>query len=369
MRITSIHLTDFRNYARAELRPCEGVTVLYGDNAQGKTALLEAVVLSCTGRSHRTPRDRELIRWEQEAGRVFICAQRRDGGHEVDMLLSRQKRKTVKVNGRVLQRTGELMGHVSGVLFAPEDLRMVKDGPSERRRFIDMELSQIRPAYYYALQRYAHALMQRNQLLRDIPLNASLKATLEDWDAQLARHGAAIMAMRTDFIRRISEAAHENHLEISGGREELRARYLPSLETESDDPERALLSALAVARETDIRRGATTVGPHRDDLMLTLSGMDVRIYGSQGQQRTAALSLKLAELDIMRRELGEAPVLMLDDVMSELDPQRRRHLLSRLRGIQTIVTCTDLSDLAEAEIGAAWRVQNGAIRPEGGEDT
>ena len=368
MRITSIQLTDFRNYARAELRPCEGVTVLYGNNAQGKTALLEAVVLSCTGRSHRTPCDRELIRWEQEKGRVLIRAERRDGSHEVDMLLSQQSRKIVKVNGRTLQRTGELMGHVSGVLFAPEDLRMVKDGPAERRRFIDMELSQIRPAYYYALQRYAHALMQRNRLLRDIPLNPSLKSTLEDWDAQLARHGAAIMAMRADFVRAISEAAHDNHLEISGGLEDLRARYMPSLDTEESDTERALMGALFVARENDIRRGTTTVGPHRDDLMLTLSGVDVRVYGSQGQQRTTALSLKLAELDIMRRELGEAPVLMLDDVMSELDPKRRRHLLGRLRGIQTIVTCTDLSDLAEAEIGAAWRIQAGEIVSEGGDE-
>ena len=368
MRITSIQLTDFRNYARAELRPCEGVNVLYGNNAQGKTAMLEAVVLSCTGRSHRTPRDRELIRWDCDSGRVLIRAERRDGGHEVDMLLRCEGRKTVKVNGRALQRTGELMGHVSGVLFAPEDLRTVKDGPAERRRFIDMELSQIRPAYYYALQRYAHALMQRNKLLRDIPLNPSLRATLEDWDAQLARHGAAIMAMRAGFIRQISEAAHENHLEISGGQENLRARYLPSLDIDAENPERALMEALFAARENDIRRAATTVGPHRDDLVLTLSGMDVRAYGSQGQQRTAALSLKLAELDIMRRELGEAPVLMLDDVMSELDPRRRRHLLNRLSGVQTIVTCTDLSDLAEAEIGAAWRIQNGVVCPEGGEE-
>ena len=368
MRITSIQLTDFRNYARAELRPCEGVTVLYGNNAQGKTALLESVVLSCTGRSHRTARDRELIRWEQETGRVLVRAERRDGSHEVEMLLSQQKRKTVKVNGRVLQRTGELMGHVSGVLFSPEDLRMVKDGPAERRRFIDMELSQIRPAYYYALQRYAHALMQRNKLLRDMPLNHALRATLEDWDAQLARSGAAIMTMRAEFVRHISEAAHENHLEISGGLEELRVRYVPSLQTEAADLERALTEALFVARETDLRRGTTTVGPHRDDLMLTLSGMDVRVYGSQGQQRTTALSLKLAELDIMRRELDEPPVLMLDDVMSELDPQRRRQLLGRLKGIQTIVTCTDLSDLAEAEIGAAWRISGGTIRPEGGDE-
>lgn len=360
MHITRLELRQFRNYETAELRPCEGVTVLYGNNAQGKTALLEAIVLSCTGRSHRTPRDKELIRWGQEAGRVFVQAEKRDGSHEVEMLLSTMRRKTVKVNGSVLQRTGELMGHINGVLFAPEDLRMVKDGPAERRRFIDMELSQIKPSYYYALQHYAHALMQRNKLLRDIAIKPALADMLEDWDAQLARYGAAIMVERQAFIARISESAHENHLEISGGQEDLEARYVPSLDLQNE-PGQALLKALRVARDVDIRRGTTSVGPHRDDLMLTLSGMDVRIYGSQGQQRTTALSLKLAELDIMRREIDEWPVLMLDDVMSELDPKRRRQLLGRLRGIQTIVTCTDMSDLADAEIGAAWRIQNGTI--------
>ena len=353
MHITRLELRQFRNYEQAELRPCEGVTVLYGNNAQGKTALLEAIVLCCTGRSHRTSRDKELIRWGQEAGRVFVQAEKRDGSHEVEMLLSSLRRKTVKVNGSALQRTGELMGHVNGVLFAPEDLRMVKDGPAERRRFIDMELSQIKPSYYYAL-------MQRNKLLRDIALKPSLSDMLEDWDAQLARYGAAIMRERQAFIALISDSAHENHLEISGGQEDLKARYVPSLDAQ-DEPAQALLKALRVARDVDIRRGTTSVGPHRDDLTLTLSGMDVRVYGSQGQQRTTALSLKLAELDIMRREIGEWPVLMLDDVMSELDPRRRRQLLGRLKGIQTIVTCTDMSDLAEAEIGAAWRIQNGTI--------
>ena len=360
MRITCLELRQFRNYEEAVLHPCEGVTVLYGNNAQGKTALLEAIVLSCTGRSHRTSRDKELIRWGQEAGRVFVQAEKRDGSHEVEMLLSTMRRKTVKVNGSVLQRTGELMGHVNGVLFAPEDLRMVKDGPAERRRFIDMELSQIKPSYYYALQHYAHALMQRNKLLRDIPMKPALSDMLEDWDAQLARYGAAIIQARRAFIARISESAHENHLEISVGEEDLEARYVPSVDAQ-DESAQALFKALHVARDVDIRRGTTSVGPHRDDLMLTLSGMDVRVYGSQGQQRTTALSLKLAELDIMHREIGEWPVLMLDDVMSELDPKRRRQLLGRLKDIQTIVTCTDMSDLADAEIGAAWRIQNGTI--------
>ena len=363
MRVTSIQLNNFRNYAQAALEPCEGVTVLYGDNAQGKTAMLEAVVLSCTGRSHRTPHDRELIRWDQPFARVAISCERSDGRHDVEMILNQQRPKTVKVNGSPLRRTGELMGHVSGVLFSPEDLRMVKDGPAERRRFIDMALSQIRPSYYYELQRYAHALSQRNALLRSIVENGRLSDTLEAWDSQLALHGGLIVQAREAFLEKISRAAGVCHHEITSEREALTVRYEPSVQPDGLSPEEAILSALKASREIDIRRGTTTKGPHRDDIALALSGMDVRAFGSQGQQRTAALSLKLAELDIMRAETGEAPVLMLDDVMSELDPQRRRQLLARLRDTQAIVTCTDLSDLAEADIGAAWRVQQGALCP------
>ena len=361
MRISSIRITDFRNYAKGELCPCDGVTVLWGDNAQGKTALLESVVLACTGRSHRTPRDRELIRYDQPFSRVQITAARLDGTHEVEMILRPDTRKTVKVNGKALARTGELMGHISGVLFAPEDLRMVKDGPGERRRFMDMELSQIRPSYYYALQSYQRALLQRNRLLRDIPENPALRDTLPEWEAQLARFGEIIMRQRAEFLLRLSEAARENHLEISGGKETLAAIYAPALEGFD-----ALPKAIAATREKDIRRGTTTVGPHRDDILITLNGTDARSFGSQGQQRTAALSMKLAELDIMRAELGESPVLMLDDVMSELDPGRRRLLLSRIRDIQTIVTCTDPEDLSGAQVGASYRIVSGEIVGEGG---
>jgi len=364
VHITKIQLQNFRNYAQAEIAPCPGVTVLYGNNAQGKTALLEAVTLCCTGRSHRTPRDRELIRWEQPFAKVRVEVERDDGMHEIDMLMNHTARKTVKVGGRVLQRSGELMGHLNGVLFAPEDLRIVKDGPAERRRFVDMELSQIRPGYYYALQNYNRALNQRNHLLREIARNPSLRDTLDEWDAQLARFGADIMERRRNFISLISRSAQESHREISGGAEELRVVYQASIDTQEDGSalRNTIVRALRMSRENDIRRGTTTIGAHRDDLALVLSGMDVRSYGSQGQQRTAALSLKLAELDIMHRESGEWPVLLLDDVMSELDPGRRRHLLKRFEGVQTIVTCTDMSDLAEAEIGAAYRIDHGTIQ-------
>ncbi len=369
MRITRIQLKNFRNYESAEIAPCPGVTVLYGNNAQGKTALVEAVILCCTGRSHRTPRDRELIRWEQPAGRVQVDVERADGSHEIDLTLNPAARKTVKIGGRTLQRTGELMGHMNGVLFAPEDLRIVKDGPAERRRFIDMELSQIRPGYYYALQLYNRALNQRNHLLREIGLHPALRDTLDEWDAQLARYGADIMERRRAFIAQISASAEASHHEISGGAERLTAAYQPAIQTEESGAalRDTIMRALRMARENDIRRGTSSVGPHRDDLILLLSGMDVRAYGSQGQQRTAALSLKLAELDIMHREIGEWPVLLLDDVMSELDPGRRRQLLRRFEGVQTIVTCTDMSDLADAEIGAAYQIDHGTIVPKRGE--
>lgn len=366
MYITRLELRDFRNYEEAELVPCEGINVLYGDNAQGKTALLEAVALCCTGRSHRTSKDRELIRWGQPFGRVELQAMRADGTHEIEIILPQAERKTVKVGGSVLTRSGELMGHVNGVLFAPEDLRMVKDGPAERRRFIDMEISQTSPAYYYALQRYNRALNQRNRLLKDALATPSLLDMLGSWDEQLCSAGAFIMDRRRAFIERLSRFAGENHREITGGRERLECRYCPSapLDETGEALERALGEALLRAREQDERRCMTSVGPHRDDLQLTLDGMDVRAYGSQGQQRTSALSLKLAELTIMKEATGEWPVLLLDDVMSELDPGRRRQLLSRLRGIQTLVTCTDLTDLAEADVGAAWRVASGTLETE-----
>lgn len=359
MYITKIELINFRNYARAEFLPGPGITVLHGDNAQGKTSALEAVYLCCTGRSHKTSRDRELIMRGEERGRVRVEARRSDGPHDVDIQLFQSERKKVQVGGRALGRSGELMGHVTGVLFSPEDLRMIKDGPAERRRFIDMELSQIRPAYYYALQRYNRALQQRGRLLREGALE-----TLDVWDEQLAAAGAQIIAHRRAFLQRLDEAAAGIHLDVSGGREHLRVAYQVGAKVqEASDGElkQALLRALLAARDVDARRMTTSAGPHRDDLLLELDGMDVRAYGSQGQQRTCALSLKLSELQVMRDETGEWPVLMLDDVMSELDPHRRRHLLGRLEGVQTLVTCTDMDDLAGARVGKTYHIHAGAI--------
>ncbi|MDO4355937.1 MAG: DNA replication/repair protein RecF [Clostridia bacterium] len=366
MRIEQIELKNFRNYREADIRPCEGITIFLGDNAQGKTNILESVYLCCTGRSHRTSHDRELIRGGEEAAGVHIRCQRADGSHDVEIRLSQTERRTVKVAGQPVSRSGELMGHVTGVLFSPEDLRMVKDGPQERRRFIDMELSQLKPAYYYALQRYNRALKQRNLLLKQVFDHPGLSDTLLPWEEQLASAGAQIMAARRKFIAGLNGTAAETHAHVSGGREQLSVLYQPALMTEAGDEQLkdALLHAYHVARAQDLRRMTTTVGPHRDDVKLLVNGLDVRTYGSQGQQRTTALSLKLSELEVMRDELGEWPVLMLDDVMSELDPERRRHLLSRLEGVQTLVTCTDRDDLAGARTGRVYRVHEARLTAE-----
>lgn len=359
MRILRAKLNHFRNYVGCEFAPCAGVNVLLGNNGQGKTNLLEALYLCCAGRSHRTRQDKELIGWGAELASVQVQAERTDGSHEVEVLLPANGKRRIKIAGREASRSGELMGHITGVLFSPEDLRTVKDGPSERRRMIDMTLAQLRPAYYYALQRYNRALKQRNEALRAAAVNASLIATLDMWDEQLAAAGAEIMRHRRAYIERLSATAEETYREIAGGREQLQIRYQPSV-TMGDDM-RSGMDALFAARETDLRRLTTSVGVHRDEVLLAIEGRELRCFGSQGQQRTAALSLRLSELSVMRDELGEWPMLMLDDVMSELDPSRRRQLIGRLEGIQTIVTCTDAEDLAGAEIGAAWRVQGAEL--------
>lgn len=362
MRVKSLELHNFRNYESARIEPSGGVTVFTGSNAQGKTNILEAIHLCCIGRSHRTPRDEELIRWGEPFARVVTATEQRDGTHEVTITLSKgqKRRKTVKIGSRQAERIGELFGHVCGVLFAPEDLQIVKSGPSERRRFLDMQLSQLRPAYFYALQRAVRTLNQRNALLREIAKDASLTKTLDLWDEQLAECGAQIVKSRREMIERLGEYAAAAHASLTGGRETLRLWYI-SQAADADDPRERLMARLRAARPEDLRRMSTSVGIHRDDIGISIDGKEARTFASQGQQRSAVLALKLAQLELAWQERGEAPVLMLDDVMSELDPGRRRELLERIDRVQTFVTCTDVSDLAGARQEAVYHVENGRL--------
>jgi len=362
MRVKSLSLKNFRNYEQAIITPDSGVTVFTGPNAQGKTNILEALHLCCLGRSHRTARDEELIRWGESAARVQILTQQRDGTHEITILLNKaqKKKKTVRIGARDAARIGELFGHVCGVLFSPEDLSIVKDGPAERRRFLDMQLSQLRPQYFYSLQRAVRTLNQRNALLKEIAKNSSLLPTLDMWDEQLALVGSEIAAQRREAVGVLSEEARKAHASLTGGREELRLWYI-SQTADAKDAADQLLGRLRAARSEDLRRMTTTIGVHRDDIGVTINGKEARTFASQGQQRSAVLSLKLAQLEMAAKETGEAPILMLDDVMSELDPSRRRQLIERIDRVQTFVTCTDLSDLAGAKQGAVYQVANGVL--------
>ena len=358
MRMTGLRLRDFRGYQHVLLTPPAGVTVLVGENGAGKTNLLEAVHLCCLGRSHRTANDRELIRRGQETAAVQLTVERSDGRHEVGVRLfeNAKRRKIVYVNGKTASRMGELMGHATCVIFSPEDLALVKDGPQARRRFLDMLLSQQQKAYFYALQTYMSALKQRNALLKQGDLRQ-----LSAWDEQLAAAAAPLVRLRREACEKLHQRAQIHYLYIGGRDEETFAmRYRGGL-AESGDPTQDMLRGLQACREEDQRRQTTCFGPHRDEIELTLCGEPLRAFGSQGQMRTAALSMKLAAFDLLEAAQGEPPLLLLDDVLSELDPDRRKRLIARIGRAQALLTCTDQTDFIDARPACVLRVKDGGI--------
>ncbi|MDO5325942.1 MAG: DNA replication/repair protein RecF [Clostridia bacterium] len=358
MRMTGLRLRDFRGYKQVLLSPPEGVTVLVGENGAGKTNLLEAVHLCCLGKSHRTSNDKEMIRRDQETAAVQLTVERMDGKHEVGVRLfeNARRRKIVYVNGKTASRIGELMGHATCVIFSPEDLGLVKDGPQTRRRFLDMLLSQEQRSYFYALQTYTSALKQRNALLKQGDLRQ-----LPAWDEQLAAAAAPVVRLRREAGIQLNKKAQTHYRYIGGKEEEVFSlRYQGPL-AESEDPAQDMLRGLRASREEDQRRQTTCFGPHRDELELLLCGEPLNAFGSQGQMRTAALSMKLAAFDLLEAIQGEPPLLLLDDVLSELDPDRRRRLIARIGRAQALLTCTDQADFIGARPACVLRVENGEI--------
>lgn len=360
MIIKSIKLENFRNYENLELSFEKGTNILYGDNAQGKTNVLEAVYLSATTKSHKGSKDKEIIRFGQDEAHIRTNLDKEGMEYRVDMHLKKSKSKGIAVNGQHLKKAAQLLGLLNVVFFSPEDLSIIKNGPSERRRFVDMELCQIDKYYLYNLNQYNKIVNQRNKLLKDFYHNTDIYETLHVWDMQLVTYGKQIIERRKEFVDQLNEIIYGIHKNLSGGREELVIVYEPDTEAENFEYK------LQKFREKDIKYKMTSVGPHRDDFSFVVNGVDIRKYGSQGQQRTAALSLKLSEIELVKKVTGDNPVLLLDDVLSELDSNRQNYLLNNIGNIQTIITCTGLDEFINNRfsIDKIFKVTNGRIESE-----
>lgn len=347
MRINRIKLVNFRNYSLLELNLGEGLNVLVGENAQGKTNLLEAIFLCAFGRSHKMSRDSDLIKYTEDSSYIGLDIDGYTGSRKIEVKLHRGETKKVLLDTNPIGRSGELLGVLNAVMFSPEDLSLVKEGPMMRRRFMDMELSQLNPSYYYRLQQYNLALKQRNALLKE-SIKPFAPGLLAMWDEQLANLGDSIINTRKPFIDELAEIAGDLHQKISEGRETLQIAYEPDISAAPGiSLHDTIIEALSRSALEDMRRGFTTIGPHRDDIAISINQTDARVFGSQGQQRTAALSLKLSELEIMKRHKNEPPVLLLDDVLSELDDKRQRMLVKSIDGVQVLLTCTSLAGLQD----------------------
>lgn len=338
MIIKSLKLKNFRNYDFLDLKFDDATNIFYGDNAQGKTNVLEAVYISGTTKSHRGTKDRDMIKFGQEEAHIETVVEKQGIPFKIDMHLKKNSPKGIAINKIPIKRASELFGIVNIVFFSPEDLNIIKNGPSERRRFIDLELSQLDKVYLSDLSNYNRILNHRNRLLKDITKRDDLLETLDIWDLQLVEYGSRILSRRELFIEQINEIIMDIHGRLTGGKENLKIYYEPGT-GQYDFGE-----VLKKNRERDMKMKNTSVGPHRDDICFMAGELDIRRFGSQGQQRTSALSLKLSEIELVKQIIKDTPILLLDDVLSELDKHRQNYLLDSISDIQTLVTCTGLDD-------------------------
>ena len=355
MIIKSLELADYRNYEDLVIHFDRGTNILIGDNAQGKTNILEAIYVAATTKSHKGSKDSEMIRFDREEGHIRTILEKDGVSVRIDMHLRKNKSKGIAVDGNKLKKAADLLGLCNVVLFSPEDLSIIKDGPSERRRFVDMELCQLDSFYLYNLNHYNKIVNQRNKLLKDMIMNSSLQETLSIWDMQLVSFGSKMIERRILFVEQLNEIIYEIHKRLTGGREEIKIVYEPNVSIEDFE------SRLKGSQMRDIKAKITSVGPHRDDFCFMVDGIDIRRYGSQGQQRTAALSLKLAEIELVKKITGDTPILLLDDVLSELDCKRQNQLLGSIGEIQTIITCTGMEEFVNNrfEIDRIFKVCEG----------
>ncbi|MEQ2041791.1 DNA replication/repair protein RecF [Mediterraneibacter gnavus] len=360
MVIKSLKLKNYRNYELLDMTFDSKTNILYGDNAQGKTNILEALYLSGTTKSHRGTKDRDLIQFGREESHLETIVEKKGMEFQIDMHLKKNSPKGIAINKIPIRKASELFGIVHFVFFSPEDLNIIKDGPAGRRRFIDLELSQIDKVYLSNLSNYNRIINQRNSLLKELYHQDHLMDMLDIWDMQLAEYGTKVIESRKQFIRQVNQIIADIHYRLTGGRERIELSYESSLGSLS------LEQALKKNRERDIRMKSTSVGPHRDDLCFLSGDLDIRKFGSQGQQRTAALSLKLSEIELVKEVIKDTPILLLDDVLSELDKHRQNYLLDSIHDIQTVITCTGLDEFVNHRfsINKIFRVSSGSVTKE-----
>ncbi len=341
MKITSLSLTNFRNYEKESFTFSDGINILVGANAQGKTNAGEAIYFLCTGYSPRANRDKLVIKNGQEFAEIEGVANGLYGDVKVKIHFNKNDKKNIYINDVGVLKVGEILGNINSVFFNPSELKLVQESPEDRRRFMNLSLSQMSKAYFYALGRYNKILLQRNNLLKD-PDKYIIKETLPVWDKQLVKEASKIINARNEFLKELSPIAEEKHAYLSDGKETLKMKTESGYYGSEDEIAYALYEDLKLSLERDMRLGFTSIGPHRDDIKFTLNGDDVRVYGSQGQQRTVALSLKLAETEMFNNRFGEYPIIILDDVLSELDKKRQRKLIDAVANMQSVFTTTHI---------------------------
>ncbi len=357
MIIKSLEIENYRNYEKQMILFDDKTNIIYGDNAQGKTNILEAVFISGTTKSHRGSKDGEIVRLGKEDAFIRAVYEKNGVEQKINMQLRSKKKKSISVNGQPLKRAAELIGLVNIVFFSPEDLGIIKNGPAQRRHFIDMQLCQLDKSYLYDLTNYNKIVNQRNKLLKSIERVRDVSDTIDVWDEQLVFYGTKVIKRRQSFIDDLNPVISNINRNISGRDDAFKVIY----DKDCDDTEYEY--KLKANKEKDLRYKTTSVGPHRDDLCFLINDMDIRKFGSQGQQRTAALALKLSEVEFVKMSIGDTPILLLDDVLSELDSNRQNYLLSCIKDIQTVITCTGLDDFIKNRftIDKCFNVKNGTI--------
>ena len=360
MIIESIELKNYRNYDKLHMDFSHGTNILYGYNAQGKTNILEAIYVCATTKSHRGSKDKEIIQFDRDESHIKLNVRKRDVPYRIDMHLKKNRAKGVAVNGVPIKKASELFGIVNVVFFSPEDLNLIKNGPAERRRFIDLELCQLNKLYVHSLVQYNKIVTQRNKLLKDIMFRPDYEETLDIWDMQLVQYGREVIRCREAFVGQLNDLIGGIHRQLSGEKESLHISYEPNVTVDMFE------DTLRKSRPSDLKQRTTLTGPHRDDLSFIINDIDIRRFGSQGQQRTAALSLKLAEIELVKKIVNDYPILLLDDVLSELDGSRQNHLLSGINHIQTMITCTGLEDFVNNRfrIDKIFKVVSGEVYSE-----